>query len=912
MTSHTASAAGASASSRAATSRTRFGLMGGCALVALCAATPAFAQTPQSQPTPQASEDRDVVTITGSRLRGVEEPVGSPVFDIGEEQIELATTTTIDKLIQQTPQIFDLGVSESSRAQNGGSGNIVYGAGINLRGLGPYSTLVLVDGHRAVSNGRSIDPSFLPSLGLQRIEVLADGASAVYGSDAVAGVVNLIPIRFQDGGQFYARYGAGADYDEHQIGLALGEVWESGQVHIAYENGYRSNLNGANRDYFRANQTTRGGPDYRPTFCNPGNIVVSGVSYAIPEGGVTAANRASLAAGTVNRCETLAGQDLLPRQQYDSYALTFNQEITPWLEFVADGFHTKRSFYRQVAPGTATLTVPSTNAFFVAPPGLTPASEAVQYNFGRDFDGVDTFGFAKNWEGTAGFVFKLPADWRIEALATYGENKDSSESYNGVNNTALNAALASANPATAFDPFGLNRTQQAVLDGIANQIFLAPTNNEFTGYELRGDGPLFNLPGGTVRLAVGYERQEHETHLGLARGNPGTPIVFRDFDRTVDSAYAEIFIPIFGASNATPGFRKLEINIAGRWDDYSDVGDTSNPKIGINWAPIEDLTFRASYGTSLRAPIFAELYGNSSALFVQNYSDPTANNATVQGVALSGGNTALQPEEATTYSAGFDYEPAFIPGLKFGVGYFNIEYEGQITAYLSDLTILRNESQFAGTGIILRGAAAAQRVADLRAAGIPIGAGVLPTNVTLFVDGRPQNLGVSKMEGFDFNAHYGFDFAGGELQLGLDGTYLTRFDVAITPNGVLLDKKDAIFNPADFKARGTIVWRSGDGQWRLNTAINYIGEYRNDLATPNQTVDAWTPVDIGIAFTPGGDDTKPFLQGGFTVGLDVRNLFNDEPSYVNLAPNVNGSGGFDATAHNPTGTVVGLSLRKRW
>jgi iron complex outermembrane receptor protein len=883
-------------------------LLGGCAAAAILGSGPAYAQEPPSNV--QANDPAgERIVITGSRLRGVEEPVGSPVFDIGREEIEESTVTTVDKLIQQTPQILDLGVSEASRAQNGGAGNIVYGTGINLRGLGPYATLVLVDGHRAVSNGRSIDPSFLPALGLERIEVLADGASAVYGSDAVAGVVNLIPRRYVDGGQVYGRYGIGDSYDEKQLGVSWGTVWDTGQMHLAYEYGFRSALNGADRDYFRADQRSRGGADYRPTQCNPGNIVVSGVSYAIPTAGVTAANRASLAPNTANRCETLAAQDLLPEQEYNSFAGTFNQEINSWLELVADGFHTERTFVRQVAPGTANLTVPSTNAFFVAPPGLTPASETIQYNFGQDFPGNSTSGFARNLELTMGLVAKLPADWRGEVLATYGENKDNSESYRGVNNGALNAALASANPATAFDPFGLNRTSPTVLAGIANQIFLAPTNNEFVGYEARFDGPLFNLPGGAVRLAVGYERQEATTHLGLARGNPGTPIVFRSFDRTVNSGYAELFVPIFGSDNAIPGFRKLELNVAGRYDEYSDVGETSNPKIGINWAPIDDLTFRASYGTSLRAPIFAELYGNSSALFVQGYSDPTAGNASVQGVALSGGNTALEPEEATTYSAGFDWEPEQIPGLKLGLGYFDIEYEGQITAYLSDLTILRNESQFAGTGIIMRGAAAAQRVADLRAAGTPIGAGVLPTTVTLFVDGRPQNLGVSMMQGVDFNASYALDLLGGDLDLGVDGTYLTTYDLAITPNGVLLDKKDKIFNPLDFKMRGRASWTSG--AIRLNAAVNYVGEYTNDLVTPSQPVDAWTSIDVGIAITPG-EETAHFLDGGFTVGLDIRNLLDEEPPYVNLAPNVNGSGGFDASASNPVGRVIGVSLRKKW
>ena len=377
----------------------------------------------------------------------------------------------------------------------------------------------------------------------------------------------------------------------------------------------------------------------------------------------------------------------------------------------------------------------------------------------------------------------------------------------------------------------------------------------------------------------------------------------------MNSGYAELFVPFFSSENALPGLQKLELNVAGRYDDYSDVGHTTNPKYGINWAPIQDLTLRASYGTAFRAPIFAELYGNSSALFVQSYSDPTAGNAPVQGVALSGGNTSLTPEKAKTKSAGFDYMPSFLPGARFGLSWFDIQYDGQIAAYLSDLTILRNEAQFAGTGIILRGAAAAQRVADLRAAGIGIGAGVLPAPVTLFVDGRTNNLGKSLMQGFDFSAGYKMKLGGGDLDFGVDGTYLTKYRLAITPSGVLLNKKDAIFNPLDLKARATAVWSTDT--WKINGAVNYVDGYRNDLVTPTQRVDSYASVDIGISVTPGGDAMKPLMQGGFTIGLDVRNLFDQDPPYVNLAPNVNGSGGFDATAANPTGRVIGLSVRKR-
>ena len=156
----------------------------------------------------------------------------------------------------------------------------------------------------------------------------------------------------------------------------------------------------------------------------------------------------------------------------------------------------------------------------------------------------------------------MPFGWELEALAAYGETHDFSGTYDGVDNGALNAALASGDPATAFDPYGLGRTEQGVIDGIFDQIFLAPTDGQLTFYEAGVNGPLFDLPGGEVRMAAGYERQEFEVALGVARGAPDTPMSFRNFDRSVDSVYAEMLVPIFGAGNAVPGFEELELTAA--------------------------------------------------------------------------------------------------------------------------------------------------------------------------------------------------------------------------------------------------------------------------------------------------------------------------------------------------------------
>ncbi len=180
-------------------------------------------------------------------------------------------------------------MSAKTRArQAGGAGNIVYANSINLRGIGPNATLTLLDGHRMTSNTRSVNPSVIPTLGLERIEVVADGSSAIYGSDAIAGVVNLIPRRNLDGAEATARYGRSEDgaFDELQAGIAGGKIWDTGQFMVAYEHVDRSNLSGDDRDFFVGDQTASGGRDYRVTTCSPGTITAGGITYAIP-GNVT-------------------------------------------------------------------------------------------------------------------------------------------------------------------------------------------------------------------------------------------------------------------------------------------------------------------------------------------------------------------------------------------------------------------------------------------------------------------------------------------------------------------------------------------------------------------------------------------------------------------------------------------------
>ncbi len=875
-------------------------------LAAGAAAAPAasFAQEPAAAP---ATTDLDEIIVTGSRIRG-SQPVGSSVTELSRENIEMSAPLSTASLLQKLPQVFNLGVSENSRGQAGGSGNITYATSVNLRGLGPYSTLTLLDSHRAVPQGTTgfaVDPSSIPTLALERVEVVADGASAIYGSDAIAGVVNLIPRRNFEGVEISLRGGQGDEYDEHQVGAIGGFGWSGGHVMLALENSYHSNLNGTDRDFFRGDLTARGGRDFRVVQCNPGNIVIAGVSYAIPAGGVTPATAGQLAPGTSNRCDNAQYQDLLPEQERNSAMLTFDQQLGERVALFADAFWTRREFANQVGDQAAALTVRNVNPYFVRPVGSTATSETVNYSFGSQLPSNDTEGFSEAYQGTLGTRVQLGGEWELEALYSYGHDEERSTSQYGIDNAALNAALARTDPATALNPFSASPNNSAALNNLATQLFIAPGDTHFQGWELKADGPLAKLPGGDLRVAVGYEGQVLTSQSGLISGTWAAPIngITPRVRRKVNSAFAELLVPLFGADNARAGLRELTIDLAVRYDDYSvlDDGSTINPKYGINWAPIDSLKFRGTYGESFRAPTFAQIYGNSSALYVQNYSDPTKGGAITQGITLSGGNLELEPETAQSYTFGVDFTP--LDDLRFGLTYFHIDYEKQITSYLSDLTILNRESQFAGTGIIVRNPDPAF-VAGLVATK-PI-RGVLPNPVTLYVDGRTNNLGTTIAAGFDFNVDYRFDAGGaGQFGIGLMTTYFTDYDVAITPAADRIDQLNTIYNPLEFKTRADLTWRRGGIAGAM--FVNYYGAYDNNLANPVQSVDSKTTLDLNLSYT--------FSSGfadGLTIGVDALNLLDEEPPFVNIAQSPNGGGGFDPTLNNPVGRVLGLSLRKKW
>lgn len=889
-------------------------------IASLSLATPASAQDSaaeeQERPPESSGGEGQPIIVTGSRIASVA-PVGATVTTLGREEIEASGQVTLDRMIQELPQVLDIGYSENSRAQTGGSGNATWSNSINLRGLGPYATLIILDGHRMTTNGRAISPSVIPTLGVERVEVIADGASAIYGSDAVAGVVNLIPRRNLDGPEAFGRIGStgNGDFWEWNVGAAVGKVFSRGQVMLAYEHAFRSNLNGLDRDFTTSDLRDQGGPDYRVNQCSPGTLRYRNVNYALPDE-YTQANASSLVAGTQNLCDPLRAQDLFPQQTYDSVSGTATFEVVPDVELLVDGYYNKRKFERIPNIISSTFAVPETNAFFVRPAFYTGGGYQIAYSFTDETPTDPYLGYQTNWQITPGVKASLPWGWAFEGRFGYGEAEDRAGQSAMLNQAALTAALASSDPATAFDPYGLGRTSASTFGTLFSAESTFPLNAKMSTWQAGANGPLFALPAGDVKMALGYEGQDFTQTLQSGLPNEVT------YNRKVHSGYAELLVPIFGSQNSMRGFEELELTAAVRIDDYSDVGSTTNPKFGVNWEPFQDFRLRGSYGTSFRAPTFPEIFGNSTALYVQNHLNPAGGNALPVYKVGSGPNPDLEPETATTWTIGADYEG--IDGLKIGLTYFSISYENTISALLSNLSILTYADEYAGTDVILYGREAYDRIVDIRDNGIGGTPGPIDIIVRggasqvclqapapdfsncIFADGRSLNLGRSRMRGIDFNAQYQTYLGDRDrLSFQLSGTYLTDYRVAFTPEGDFVDLRNVIYNPLTFKARGAVGWEHG--AFNTRASFQHVGGYTNDLVATPEEVGSYTLVDLTFDWNLA--ETFEFGLDRLVVGLEVRNVFDTDPPYVNSPAGLNSGGGYDPTIANPIGRLFAISLR---
>ena len=862
-----------------------------------------------AQPHPLAdmtAERLRPITVTGSLIRGVHSAI-APLVYVRRAQLRQAAYPDIEQALYALPMVSLIGPREDLGVDN----NVQYGAGISLRGLGVGATLVLVNGHRQPLGGLTgdfVDVSTIPWSAVQRIEVLPNGASALYGADAVAGVVNIVMRDDFTGTQTEARYGTTPDgRTEWMFAQLLGTHWRGGHAMIDYQYSDATPLAAASRAYAAdANKTAYGGANYDSYFSSPGNILnplTLQPAYGIPAHTNGPLSTAALST-TINLQNPFRGAQIFPdRMAHELYG-SVSQRIGSRVELFAQGRYAARDTTLAALSDSALLAVPPSNPFYINPYPTEPYT-LVAYNFG-DLLGPTRFSSnSRVYDGTAGATIRLGRHWQMTVSESDGRQSLWADEYGVVSPTALASALADPNAASAFNPFAAGTVANVAAAQAVSQTYPRRSASGIESSDLVADGPVARLPAGEARLAVGVERRVEVLNLTMPDlQNPQVPLQAVHYSRRVESVYSELHVPLVGPATKAGGAARVALDLAGRYDHYSDFGGTFNPMARLEWIAAPWLKLRANWGRSYRAPKLDDLYDtaqNVSGMTV--LADPQSPSGRSLVLAEQGSNPNLREETARTWTGGFNLSPW--RGAQLSVTYYSIDYWNRIEQPASGdpLGILQHAAEWAP--VIERNPSAAQ-IAAICTSPQFIGpvATCLASHPAAIVDLRLANLAATQTRGIDIEARERFLSAWGHFQADLIGTDVLNFDQSVTPNVPATDILDTVGNPLSVRLRGTLGWsRHGRGApgWGGALIVNYTGAYRNPASTLVPVVCAWTTLDASIRYR-----LRATRFGRTLLSLNVVNVFNHAPPFVDS------QFGYDISNVQALGRVMSLGLTQRW
>ncbi|NJO12975.1 MAG: TonB-dependent receptor [Gammaproteobacteria bacterium] len=731
--------------------------------------------------------------MTGSHIRGVP-PDSSPVRVITRDEILRSGAATVDQLVRQLPENFAQ-VDADTSLSVASTRNVSRGTSIDLHGLGAGSTLILLNGHRLAPSGEDgsfIDVSLIPLSAVDRVEILSEGASAIYGADAVGGVVNFILKRDFDGAETSVRYGGATDggLGEFVGSQMLGKSWATGNALLIYEFGDQEGLSSNQRD-----------------FIPPQDVPIQ----------------------------------LVPEQRRQSVMLTARQSVGERWELFGDALYSHREFEQDNV--------------------LLGETEHIT-------------GDTEQQGAVLGASRKFGETWRGEVVGNYARQK---EGYT------------------------------AIFQGEVN-IPRSETQSSLGSLILQADGALFSIPGGNVRASVGAgARREEFDDLRTS----GPTRVGSGLQRDVNSAFVEAFVPLVTARNARPAVKRLELSLAARYDDYDDVGSSSNPKAGLLWSPIEGVALRGTYATSYRVAPLAQLSDAGRTYLLRPFNDPNAADGVTNTLLLiAAGNSGLAPEESESFTLGMDFEPAWLPGLEVSATYFDIDYQDRIALppVVGSILSLYQQTQTLAPFLDFS--------PDLAAIQAEIANGALFTdffgtglqNAEALFDRRRQNMATSLVSGIQLSARHSLSTSVGQFTPFVGGEYLLKHQFRAVSTTPAVDFVNRIFRPMDLRLRGGVNWARGD--LGVSVSVNHADGYRNDLMSPAGTVSSWTTADLFVSYRL--DWSNEMRRRGATIGLSVVNLADQEPPQVPPTGQLFYNFGYDVINANARGRVVSLQLSAAW
>jgi iron complex outermembrane receptor protein len=835
-------------------------------------AAPVYSQEDKDNATPTSLEEV-LVTATGTLIRGIA-PTGTNVVEIDREAIEITAVTSTNDLLARVPQVTNyFGTVPVPTTNLGAPTNRP-----NIRELGASgasTTLVLLNSMRLPGAGFqqvSPDPSVIPPAVLERVDVIPDGASALYGSDAVGGVINFVTRREFEGIEFTGRYGKADDYDSKEATLTAGTSWKGGNAYLSAYWTENDSLLGGDRGWISGNHTARGGDDFRINTCTPGNIVSGGVSYDMN----------TLRPGE-NLCDITDVTSTLPEQERRTLFASLNHELTDSIYFGLVAYYSKRDVDFAGDTGGVSTGVEGRGQITDANPFFTPVGGENGHEVSYSYDSA-VGDAARNWGDYDSYniipelVIDLANDWQATLTVNYGAS-DNSALTRGIDREYEAQALVATTTDTAINPYDVNTTNPDVLSRVTDYA-AAVGDSDQEILQVRGivDGGLFEIPAGEIRLAVGveYTDQEHKVTQGNATSISNPVTVTTNNSRDIESLFGEIFLPVLGADSPVGGF---DLSISGRYDDYSDLGSTTNPKIGFNWLPIEELVIRGTWGTSFQAPSVADSANSvderAQFLGISPFraADSSPLDIVRPTILIAGGSDDLEPEEADTWSLGFDWEPGFIDDFKASATYYNVDYENAIVVtpffepyffsvesledrYITNPTL--EEAQAALDGLRYDGFTSLE---ELYESGRP---------PYLITSARRINLGNIETSGIDYNITKAWTLSGVAFTGGIAGNYILERESQPVPGGETIDELDeGLVNRINFSVNLGAYY----DKYSAMVTTYYKDGYDNDLTS----IDSFTVTNLFLGYEVPVQSWFDSAQ----ITLNIDNITDENPPYVN-------------------------------
>ncbi|GGB87248.1 TonB-dependent receptor [Novosphingobium endophyticum] len=869
--------------------------------VAVAALVPGLVLAQESADEQQ--DDMEIV-VTGTLIRG-QAPVGSNLIDLGEQRIEETASSSANELLASVPQVTNY-FNSVPAADLAIAVNQIQITRPNIRNISPNAaassgTLILVDGHRIATAGTSqasVDPDVIPLGAIQRVDVVTEGGSAIYGADAVAGVINFVTKRRFDGVEVDGQYGFADDYWQTAVNATVGKDWGSGSAYIAYSFSKSDELFGRDRDFIR--RLDYSSMPYVPLGreCELPNLTVNYTIFGFNVLSL-AAGAPNFVPGSVNACDTTDDSAIIPEVERHGGLVSLSQDLDDTTSVDIRAFYSRRDTLA-TSPLTGQARLPAT---FPVPAGFPPAipigggafatptaSGAFSFTPALGDDAGRSITKIEEWGVNAEFRKELTSTWELRGLFNYSRS-NSEFSLIAPNTTRLNAA----GQAGTIDPFNIAGSDPAVIADIVDNERAGQAIDDLTNLRLIAEGSVVSLPGGDVRMAAGVEymydafklRTGNDIRIGTLSSTP-----YDTYNRNVYSAFGELLIPIFGPGNAMGGFNALEISLAARYDNYEDFGSTFNPKIGATWKPIDWLSFRGNWGTSFTAPTPLDQLrsaGNTISAFpfvaFTRPGDTTAPGSFT--VALAGSQPDLQPQEAETWSVGFDAEPPFIPGLNLKLSYYNVKFEDILSTPTPGVGIFTNFPDNIQTDV---GGISPD---DLRAFGMlaPGGSAVVEAliqNGNLvyeLVDFRTGNFGVLKVDGLDFGVNYRTATGFGGVDFSVAGNYQLNRKSQVSAESPVVDDLEFDTPKLNLRASAGV----DVGSLRAQATVNHTAGY--DIE-PLQTdpvqdhVGSFTTLDLFFKYEVPASGA---LLRDVAFTLNVKNVLDEEPPvFFGTGPNENG------------------------